>query len=204
MPNTTRLYAYIDMPGHLGQLKLLCVGSPATGLHGSPGDKKDPPCFCLYPVLSKPFAQEQCWVRDAGQEGQSGSTEAVAMFSAMGAGRMHKWGAMGNGQCPKQVVAVRRGFPSLENNNYVLKTGRRRNWGAEETLPSLREKVPGNSLCGFAMENVACQTSLPSIMMCLFQWMKWEQWANLHFNTASRKSLMVFVCPDWIGEQPGE
>lgn len=69
-------------------------------------------------------------MRDAGQEGQSGSTEAAARFTAMGAGRMHKWGAMGNGQCPKQVVAVRRGLPSLEKQNYVLKRGRRRNWGA--------------------------------------------------------------------------
>lgn len=45
MPNSTRLWASVDMPGHLGHVKLLCVGSPAAGPHGSPGDKKAPPAF---------------------------------------------------------------------------------------------------------------------------------------------------------------
>lgn len=83
MPNSTRLCVYIDMPGHLGHVKLLCAGSPAAGLHGSPGTKRILPGFCLHSVLSGPFAQGQCWVRDAGQEGQSGSTEPVALLSAM-------------------------------------------------------------------------------------------------------------------------
>lgn len=105
MPNTSRLCAYIAMPDHLGHVKLLCVGGPAAGSR-EPWDKKDLPCLCLCSVLSGLFAQGQCWVKVAEQESQSGSTEAVAKLSAMGAGRMHNWGAMGNGQCHCEATAV--------------------------------------------------------------------------------------------------
>lgn len=48
----------------------------------------------------------------------------------------------------------------------------------------LREKVSGNSLCGFAGENVACQTSLPSIMKCLYSGWGGSS-GQIHLNTAS-------------------
>lgn len=197
-----------------GACETALCGQPCCWIAWEPRNKKDPPWFLsalcsFWSLCPGAVLGEGCRTgRSVREHRASGPAQCH------GAGRMHKRGAMENGQCHCEATAI---VPdglqqSGEVSHHWKRTtmfqkegeGETRELPAEQTLPSLREKVSGNSLCGFAKENVACQTSWPSIVTCLFQGMRWEQWANFHFNTHSRRSPMVSMYSDWMSGQPGE